>query len=65
MFGSTDPTRFLLKVGLSDQVSPRGSKDEELGQISRWSDTEDGKFSVKWLSRIFATMDNTDMDMEV
>lgn len=35
MFDSTDPTRFLLKVGLSDQVSPRGSKDEELGQISR------------------------------
>ena len=35
MFGSTDPTRFFLKVGLSDQVSPRGSKNEELGLISR------------------------------
>ena len=35
MFGSTDPTRFLMKVGYSDQVSPGGSRDEELGQISR------------------------------
>ena len=35
MFGSTDPTRFLLKLGWTDRVSPGGSRDEELGQISR------------------------------
>lgn len=35
MFGSTDPTIFLLKVGWSDRVSPGGSRDQELGQISR------------------------------